>query len=189
MLAISTMCIGENSAVLAVHYLNVQLTALYENALHCLTHHPDTKNLEENSQITQPNLPASGVDALFYAKFDKPVLEFICKHDAILRLKVKEGHYNLGHKTYTRTTAEDVKLPADLELTFRFGFDVRKIIGQDSKIENGQNLIQLVILDLKNAKLISSKPELHMGTGSALAIRLAEGEDVCSFSSSVTLKE
>ncbi|OBZ73096.1 hypothetical protein A0H81_06996 [Grifola frondosa] len=47
-LAISTMCIGENSAVLAVHYLNAQLTALYENALHCLTHHPNAKNLEEN---------------------------------------------------------------------------------------------------------------------------------------------
>ncbi|OBZ68799.1 hypothetical protein A0H81_11368 [Grifola frondosa] len=142
-------------------------------------HHPDARFLEENKysfalaefsygKLHGPDLPASGVDALFYAKFDKPVLEFICNHDAILRLKIKEGYYNQSHKVYTRTAAEDVRLPADLELTFRLGFDVRKIIGEDSKIGKSQNLIQLVILDLKNAKLISSKPELHVGRESLL---------------------
>ncbi len=31
---------------------------------------------------------------MFYAAFDKPRLDFICNHDAILRLTIKEGHYN-----------------------------------------------------------------------------------------------
>ena len=31
---------------------------------------------------------------MFYTSFGKPKLEFICNHDAILRLTLKEGHYN-----------------------------------------------------------------------------------------------
>lgn len=31
---------------------------------------------------------------MFYASYGKPKLEFICNHDAILRLTLKEGHYN-----------------------------------------------------------------------------------------------
>ena len=31
---------------------------------------------------------------MFYALFDKPKLEFMCNHDAVFRLYLKEGHYN-----------------------------------------------------------------------------------------------
>lgn len=31
---------------------------------------------------------------LFHASFGKPSIDFICNHDAILRLNISEGHYN-----------------------------------------------------------------------------------------------
>ena len=31
---------------------------------------------------------------MFYSSFGKPKLEFICNHDVLLRLTLKEGHYN-----------------------------------------------------------------------------------------------
>lgn len=39
----------------------------------------------------------SGFDTMFHARFDKPRLEFICSHDAVLRMKIREGHYHLDH--------------------------------------------------------------------------------------------
>lgn len=35
----SRMCVGENCAPQAVHYINAQLSALYDNAVDCLKHH------------------------------------------------------------------------------------------------------------------------------------------------------
>lgn len=40
---------------------------------------------------------------MFYASFGKPSLEFICNHDAVIRLKLNEGHYNAD---FNRATAE-----------------------------------------------------------------------------------
>lgn len=37
---------------------------------------------------------ASKADMMFYASFDRPRIEFICNHDAIIHLTLKEGHYN-----------------------------------------------------------------------------------------------
>ena len=34
---------------------------------------------------------------MFHATFGKPEIEFICNHDAILRLKIKKGYYRLDY--------------------------------------------------------------------------------------------
>ena len=37
--SVLNMCVGENCAPQAVHYMNAQLAALYENAVDCIKHH------------------------------------------------------------------------------------------------------------------------------------------------------
>ena len=37
---------------------------------------------------------------------------------------------------------------ANIELSFRVSFDTRSLRGKDSKIGNGQNLVQLIVLNL-----------------------------------------
>lgn len=42
---------------------------------------------------------------------------------------------------------------SDVEIVCRVGFEVRGIRGKDSKIGNGQNLIQMIVLDLQSMSL------------------------------------
>lgn len=37
---------------------------------------------------------ATKADMMFHASFGKPRIEFICNHDALIHLTLKEGHYN-----------------------------------------------------------------------------------------------
>ena len=46
---------------------------------------------------------AAKTDMLFYASFGKPSIDFICNHDAILRVNLAEGHYNTD---YLKVTSE-----------------------------------------------------------------------------------
>lgn len=41
------MCVGENSAPHVAHYLNAQLTALYENSVECVKHHSDGRKPDD----------------------------------------------------------------------------------------------------------------------------------------------
>lgn len=41
--------------------------------------------------------PNARREVYFKANFDKPRLEFICNHDALLRLIIKDGHYRLNY--------------------------------------------------------------------------------------------
>lgn len=118
------MCVGENCAPQAVHYMNAQLAALYENAADCIKHHDwSTKPAEQFSTYlltTQLKRPADLTDCrmseyshalaeftftnpysrnqtMFHATFGKPEIEFICNHDAILRLKIRKGYYRLDY--------------------------------------------------------------------------------------------
>ncbi len=50
--------------------------------------------------FVDPN--TKGRQTLFQANFDKPLLEFICNHDAILRLKISKGYYRLD---YTKSSS------------------------------------------------------------------------------------
>lgn len=99
------MCLGQNSAHHAVHYLNAQLNSLYENAVECVKHcgtglkplervRYDFALAEFHVGAKQRSKFASKDDMMFSAVFSKPKLEFICNHEAILYLKIKEGHFN-----------------------------------------------------------------------------------------------
>ena len=44
-----------------------------------------------------PKVVQSEDDLHFYASFEKPVLKFICNHDAALFVTIKQGHLNLDY--------------------------------------------------------------------------------------------
>lgn len=43
-----------------------------------------------------------------------------------------------------------VQLKPDLRVTYRVGFETRRIVGNDTKIGDSGSVIELVILDLKS---------------------------------------
>ncbi|THG96118.1 hypothetical protein EW026_g5654 [Hermanssonia centrifuga] len=114
---------------------------------------------------------------MFYASFGKPSLEFICNHDAVIRLKLNEGHYNAD---FNRATAE--LAPAhvernrtfkDVEAVFRVPFKIAGMRGEHSRIGNGQHVINMVILDYTKAQLLSVSSEVNNGR-QALSVYLSE---------------
>ncbi|TFY68932.1 hypothetical protein EVJ58_g722 [Rhodofomes roseus] len=166
------MCVGENCAPQAVHYMNAQLTALYENAVDCIKSHEwkdkpaeqfkYSHGLAEYSYVP----PYSRNQTMFHATFGKPHLEFICNHDAILRLKIKKGYYRLDYSKSSGMNYSDkdrVQSLANVEIAFRISFDTRSLRGKDSKIGNGQNLVQLITLNLPKAQLVSAEPAVIIG--------------------------
>ncbi|OBZ69011.1 hypothetical protein A0H81_11374 [Grifola frondosa] len=165
-LAMDTNTMGENMARQAVRYLNAQLGALHENAETFLDEHEDTQ-LEENrnsyalAQFFSPNTSSP----LFHASFAKPTVDFICNHDAILHLEIKEG-YTTSKSVGPRRESDRVPLPSGLKIDFRLNYEIRTIVGIDSKIGNRQSIIRLVILDLTTAMLIASEPEVGAGVES-----------------------
>lgn len=50
------MCVGENCALQAVHYVNAQLGALYENAVDYLKEHSPSQKPPEQSSKQQTDL-------------------------------------------------------------------------------------------------------------------------------------
>ena len=99
------MCIGENSANHAVHYVNAQLTALWKNSVECTEH--AGKNLKALERVrydfalrefhvgSKQRSKATGEpELMFSATFNKPRIDFICNHEAVLYLTIKEGHFN-----------------------------------------------------------------------------------------------
>ncbi|KAH9910984.1 hypothetical protein B0H21DRAFT_714389 [Amylocystis lapponica] len=169
------MCVGENCAPQSAHYINAQLTALYQNALDCLKHHENADRPQKQYQyanaLAQFSLPVSDVGGqakanLFRASFDKPRIEFVCNHDVILHLKIHEGKYYLDYTqasnlSYADMTSERVQSLSKLDVAFRVGFTKAGIRGQESTIGSGrENHIQLVVLDLQKAQLISTSYEV-----------------------------
>ncbi|KZT64494.1 hypothetical protein DAEQUDRAFT_678489 [Daedalea quercina L-15889] len=166
------MCVGENCAPQAVHYMNAQLAALYENAVDCIKHHDRTNKPAEQFKYSHAlaeftySLPYSRNQTMFHATFDKPHLEFICNHDAILRLKINKGYYRLDYSKSSGMNYSErdrVQSLENVELAFRVSFDNRSLRGKDSKIGNGQNLVQLIVLNLPKAHLVSVEPALIIG--------------------------
>ncbi|KZT11520.1 uncharacterized protein LAESUDRAFT_274940 [Laetiporus sulphureus 93-53] len=167
------MCVGENCAPQAVHYMNAQLTSLYENAVECIKHHNYANKPAEEYKYSHalaeyafvdPN--TKGRQTLFQANFDKPLLEFICNHDAILRLKISKGYYRLDYtrsSSMTYSEKDRMQSLSELEVSFRVPFDTRCLKGKDTKIGNGQNLIELIVLNLQKAELISANPAVIVG--------------------------
>ncbi|CCL98532.1 uncharacterized protein FIBRA_00531 [Fibroporia radiculosa] len=166
------MCVGENCAPQASHYVVAQLTALYENAVECVkSHDPADKSLEI-SQYSHALAQYSFVDQnvrsnniMFHAKFGQPQLEFICNHDVVLCFTISSGYYRLDYSDapstayHTRDRQQDL---SEVEVVFRVKFNVRGLQGKDSKIGSGQNLINLIILNLSDAQLVSVEPPIAM---------------------------
>ncbi|GJJ16021.1 hypothetical protein Clacol_010300 [Clathrus columnatus] len=164
------MCLGENSANHAVHYVNAQLTALWENSVECTEH--AGKNLKPLDRIrydfalrefhvgsTQRSKTTGEPELMFSAIFDRPRIEFICNHEAVLYLKIKEGHFNRdfaksNDPTFTPTRSRNVQVK-DLELAFRLDFSLNTIKGTTAHIGNGAHLIQLLVLNVASGTLAS----------------------------------
>ncbi|EMD31462.1 hypothetical protein CERSUDRAFT_69274 [Gelatoporia subvermispora B] len=159
------MCVGENNAPQAVHYINAQLSALYDNALSCIRDHDSALRHEEPYRYAHA-LAAFDYgkfredelidrdEMMFHAEFGKPHLEFICNHDVILHLKIKKGHYYLDcSKPIVVTDQQRLQDLTNLDVALRVPFESRKLSGRDSKIGNGANQIRFVILDFSKAQL------------------------------------
>ena len=98
------MCIDGNNAVHVSHYLNAQLTALWENARQCAAHYGDSFNLEESQKFSfalaqffvgRTKGINSNEEFTFFATFGQPRLQFICNHEVVLHLKVERGYFDL----------------------------------------------------------------------------------------------
>lgn len=99
------MCLG-NRAQVSSHYINRQLTALYENAETCTKKHGTGLKhvhieVEYGTCLYEFFGPGKHLrkggskdDLSFYALFGQPRLEFICNHEVVLFLNIKEGHYS-----------------------------------------------------------------------------------------------
>ncbi|TFK37966.1 hypothetical protein BDQ12DRAFT_132552 [Crucibulum laeve] len=164
------MCLGQNSAHHAVHYLNAQIGALWENATECVKKSGqglkpldrvryDFALAEFHVGTRQRSKFNSKDDMMFSAVFDKPRLEFICNHEAVLYVKIKEGHFNrdfakTDSSAFVPNSSRNVKLH-DMEVAFRVEFNLNGIRGHTSNIGNGTHIIQLLVLDLQSAKLAS----------------------------------
>ncbi|KAH9891709.1 hypothetical protein C8Q73DRAFT_782384 [Cubamyces lactineus] len=176
------MCSDENGAPHAVRYLNSQLAALHQNAQKCLAEHPQAIS-EENKHfyalaefaVLRPGVTSqvpSASNALFHARFKAPTLEFICDHDVLLHLTIDEGHFvdsSKGPSTkrqvtsfipYCRILDPPTTLPAGLRITFRAGFEMREIYGNDLRIGEYSSVIDLVVLGLRGGILSISVEDM-----------------------------
>ncbi|KAI0754908.1 hypothetical protein C8Q80DRAFT_1094717 [Daedaleopsis nitida] len=159
------MCSDENGAPHAVRYLNAQLAVLHENARRCLDEHEQARTEESKHYhaLAEYTLQKPGTsDIAFQASFDKPELDFVCDHDAILHLRLSNCRLILDSLRPGRS-GQDARLPNDLLLTYRLGFETRRIVGNDSKIGGYGSTIELVILDVKNATFVTAEPEVSVG--------------------------
>ncbi|OCH90224.1 hypothetical protein OBBRIDRAFT_731201 [Obba rivulosa] len=178
------MCVGENNAPQAAHYINSQLSALYENAISCIKEHYNSQRHGEQyrysyalAQFDYGKFRGKFIEhdeMMFHAKFDKPQLDFICNHDVILRLKITEGHYYEDHsKLVTVTEKHRVQDLSNVEIAFRVPFETREISGADGSIGKGVNQIRYLLLDLHKAELQTLGPDTDTGL-SALAFYLTK---------------
>ncbi|KAG8774937.1 hypothetical protein FRC15_000899 [Serendipita sp. 397] len=186
------MCHDGNSAGASQRYLNAQITALYQTAYECVqscSGELDFKSASyDRSKYTRslaqyhfvgpkPRKVFSTAELFFSAQFDQPRLTFICNHEAIFYLHVREGHYNLDYQKANvagyRVEAHKNRALKDITVAFRMKFSRTGIKGSSSKIGNGSNhLIQLMILDFGSAKLQSFRPTLAHEDTEALTFYL-----------------
>lgn len=107
------MCQG-NRAEASARYISAQLVALYENARHCAEKHdasgtkPTQSSIEYGISLYRFYGPGnhsrsrpSVRDLSFFATFDPPRLEFVCNHEVILFLNLREGHYKIQSRKQT----------------------------------------------------------------------------------------
>ena len=88
------MCHG-NLAEASAHYLNAQLTALWDNAKKCNNQQgPGIKPKEDIVKHAIALREFHGPNSTFHAVFQEaPRLEFVCDHELVLYIKIENGHY------------------------------------------------------------------------------------------------
>ncbi|TCD64013.1 hypothetical protein EIP91_004681 [Steccherinum ochraceum] len=172
------MCIGENSAPHAEHYINGQLGTLWENAYECVQHHGKGMKPSESQKYSfalaeywfgkyRGKGSVSKADMMFRASFSKPRIEFICNHDAIIHLSLNEGHYNSE-----TSRVVDSRVTANLEYnrefktvhaSFRVPFRKATLDTRDKAgnviIGNGNNVISLYLFDFQSARPVEIKTD------------------------------
>ncbi|TFK51257.1 hypothetical protein OE88DRAFT_1629687 [Heliocybe sulcata] len=166
------MCLGENNADHASHYINAQLGALYENAIQC-TQRQESSHLKAYERVRydfalaewfyaprHKSSVAAVEDMLFAAEFDRPNLEFICNHEAVIHLRIHRGHMNLdfakaNHPGFIPSRDRNVSLD-DVDVSFRVRFVVSGIQGHTKKIGNGIHVIKLMVLDTLKPRFVTT---------------------------------
>lgn len=99
------MCL-DNRAEVSGHYINSQLRSLWENSQACVKKHgdglkPTKSEVEYGTALSEfyfgkhNRFHPSKDDYSFYASFGCPRVEFVCNHEAILYLELRNGHYNV----------------------------------------------------------------------------------------------
>ncbi|KAI5120808.1 hypothetical protein M0805_003206 [Coniferiporia weirii] len=157
------MCLG-NRAENSVQFINSQLGALYENAIHCTSKHgtglkPTLSEVEYSTCLYEFYGPGrhsrhqpSSRDLAFFARFGRPRLEFVCNHEVVLFLDIKNGHFNLDTtKAFTkRGPYETIK---NWTVAFRITFSTHAIEKfRCPSVGNVEDYtIILHVLDMKSA--------------------------------------
>ncbi|KAI0632190.1 hypothetical protein C8Q77DRAFT_1158854 [Trametes polyzona] len=172
------MCSDENGAPNAARYLNAQLAVLHENAKRCLEEHAHSRR-DDNQEfyaLAEYTIPRSGAtsswvhsesDSNFHACFRPPELRFICDHDVLVYFTIDSGHVTLD-TLRAGGQGHAISLSPGLRVAYRVGFENRRIVGNDAKIGDSGSVIELVILNLKNATLFSIEPEPTSGRDALL---------------------
>jgi hypothetical protein len=119
------MCKHGNSSHLSKRFVAAQLRALWENAQECVQYGSTQGNDIDLSSSTYHEsqyvralaewyLPGKGAkgstpkqDFFFAASFAEPLLDFVCNHEAVLRLKIKSGHMNTDCDSINKLSSAD----------------------------------------------------------------------------------
>ncbi|KAI0700946.1 hypothetical protein BC835DRAFT_322712 [Cytidiella melzeri] len=164
------MCYGENSAEHAVDYFNSQLHTLWSAAKKCFEKN-DTKKWKPETPEQRYTFALYTYHAgqrrtgaqdslqnyMFHAIFAKPSIHFICNHEAVLTLQIEEGHYkpDVSRGLYRTAQGAHSQELKKVEVAFRMPFHLSGIRGGTSKIGNGEHIINLLVLELSKAQLLS----------------------------------
>lgn len=171
------MCLDGNSAPASVRYLNAQLSASWKNAAECAAHYRDQTTVDLSSDSYKKSQYMRSLAEfhyggayhtrgqirkdllLFNGSFGEPRLQFICNHEAILHLRLTEGHL---HKNFAKSSQPNSRINThehiyfkDLDIAVRMKFTRRALSSEDSIIGNGEQIIQLMVLDFASAKVLT----------------------------------
>ncbi|KAF9516569.1 hypothetical protein BS47DRAFT_1390620 [Hydnum rufescens UP504] len=162
------MCLNGNNATHVSHYLNAQLTALWENSRECVHHYGDTVKLDDSHKystafaqfsVGRAKGLSSEEEYSFFASFGQPRLQFLCNHDVVLHLRVERGYFDLQSlkgDSFIPLRERRIDFHEEIHVAFRVPFTTTGIRGRDHKIGSGEHFIRLVVLDLAKARLVST---------------------------------
>ncbi|TFY80143.1 hypothetical protein EWM64_g3867 [Hericium alpestre] len=156
------MCLG-NFAEVSSEYINRQLQTHWENSQRCVQKHnreglkPQSRELEYGFALSEfyyrkaGNYQCSKDDMTFWASFGCPRLEFVCNHEAILYLEVKEGHLYLDNDKGAHPDAKGKQPFNDKLVAFRLNYSTHTLRNVVCKAIGNANSYELTLLVLDTA--------------------------------------